>query len=79
MHKRLSLMDCARPMMFSKSGSQNNQLSMFAKQLAYMLAQITDGAARAIVRNEDTENGFEIWRRCTTRSHCPRKLVPRIS
>eukprot|EP00439_Symbiodinium_sp_Y106_P065852 s317_g10.t1 len=28
-----------------------------------MLAQITDGAARAIVRNEDTENGFEIWRR----------------
>ena len=36
---------------------------MFAKQLAYMLAQITDGAARAIVRNEDTENGFEIWRR----------------
>ena len=25
-----------------------------------MLAQITDGAARAIVRNEDTENRFEI-------------------
>ena len=43
--------------------TQNNQLSLFAKQLAYMLAQITDGAARAIVRNEDTENGFEIWRR----------------
>ena len=43
--------------------TQNNQLSLFAKQLACMLAQITDGAARAIVRNEDTENGFEIWRR----------------
>ena len=43
--------------------TQNNQLSLFARQLAYMLAQITDGAARAIVRNEDTENGFEIWRR----------------
>ena len=43
--------------------TQNNQLSLLAKQLAYMLAQITDGAARAIVRNEDTENGFEIWRR----------------
>ena len=28
-----------------------------------MLAQNTDGPARAIVRNEDTENGFEIWRR----------------
>ena len=46
-----------------QTSSQNNQLSLFAKQLAYMLAQITDGAARAIVRNEDTENGFEIWRR----------------
>ena len=48
-----------------QTGTQNNQLSMFAKakQLAYMLAEITDGAARAIVRNEDTENGFEIWRR----------------
>ena len=42
---------------------QNNQLSLFSKQLACMLAQITDGAARAIVRNADTENGFEIWRR----------------
>ena len=46
-----------------QTGTQNKQLSMFAKQLPYMLAQITDGAARAIVRNEDTENGFEIWRR----------------
>ena len=45
------------------AGTQNNQLSLFSKQLAYMLAQITDGAARAIVGNEDTENGFEIWRR----------------
>ena len=39
---------------------QNNQLSLFAEQLAYMLAQITDGAARAIIRNEDIENDFEI-------------------
>ena len=46
-----------------QTSPQNNQLSLFAKQLAYMLAQITDGAARAIVRNEDTESGFEIWRR----------------
>ena len=43
--------------------TQNNQLSLFARQLGYMLAQIIDGAARAIVRNEDTETGFEIWRR----------------
>ena len=28
-----------------------------------MMAQITDGAGRATMRNEDTENGFEIWRR----------------
>ena len=46
-----------------QTGTQNNQLTLFSKQLAYMLAQITDGAARAIVRNEDTENGFESWRR----------------
>ena len=46
-----------------QTGTQNNQLSMFAYQLAYMLAQITDGAARAIVRHEDAENGFEMWRR----------------
>ena len=45
--------------------TQNDQLSLFSRQLAYMLAQITDGAARAIARNEDTENGFEIWRRLT--------------
>ena len=49
--------------MFNRLGLRINQLSLFARQLAYMLAQITDGAARAIVRNEDTENGFEIWRR----------------
>ena len=41
----------------------NNQLTLFSRQLAYMLAQITDVAARAIFRKEDTENGFEIWRR----------------
>ena len=27
--------------------TQNNQLSLFSKQLAYMLAQITDGAAES--------------------------------
>ena len=42
--------------------SQNNQPSLFSRQLPYMLAQITDGAARAIIRNEDPENGFEICR-----------------
>ena len=29
---------------------QKNQQSMFAKRLAYILAQIIDGAARAIIR-----------------------------
>ena len=33
--------------------SQNDQLSLFSRQLAYMLAQITDGAARGVVHNED--------------------------
>ena len=40
--------------------AQSNQLSLFSKQLAYMLAQIAGCAARAMVRNEDTENGFEM-------------------
>ena len=47
----------------TQNKQQNSQLSLFSRQLADMLAQITDGAARAIVRNEVTENGFEIWRR----------------
>ena len=51
--------------------TQNNQLYLFARQLGYMLAQITDGAARAIVRNEDTENGFEIWRRLCNQFSLP--------
>ena len=41
--------------------TQNNQLSLISRQLAYMLVQITDGGARAIGRNEDTENGFDNW------------------
>ena len=40
-----------------------NELPLLSRQLAYLLAQITDGSARAIVRCEDTENGFHIWRR----------------
>eukprot|EP00439_Symbiodinium_sp_Y106_P029257 s5378_g3.t1 len=53
--------------------TQNDQLSLFSRQLAYMLAQITDGAARAIVRNEDTENGFEIWRRLHSQFSLPER------
>ena len=37
--------------------TQNNQLSLFSRQLAYMLAQATDCAARAMVRNEDIGTG----------------------
>ena len=54
--------------------SQNNQLSLFCRRLAYKLAQITDGAARAIVRNEDTENGFEIWRRLHKQFSLPQRV-----
>ena len=53
--------------------TQNDQLSLFSRQLAYMLAQITDGATRAIVRNEDTENGFEIWRRLHSQFSLPER------
>ena len=52
---------------------QNDQLSRFSRQLAYMWAQITDGAARANVRNEDTENGFEIWRRLGNQFSLPER------
>ncbi|OLQ14235.1 hypothetical protein AK812_SmicGene1645 [Symbiodinium microadriaticum] len=45
----------------AEAWTEKDQLSLFSRQLAYVLAQITDGAARATVRNEDTENGFEIW------------------
>ena len=30
-----------------QTGTQNNQLSLFSKQLAYMLAQITDGTCES--------------------------------
>ena len=54
--------------------SQNNQLSLFWRQLAYMLAQITDGAARAIVRKEDTKSRFEIWRRLHKQFSLPERV-----
>ena len=57
------MMTRVKRLMCSRQRTQSNQLSLFSRQLAYKLAQITDDAARAIVRNEDTENGFEIWRR----------------
>ncbi|OLQ04244.1 hypothetical protein AK812_SmicGene12713 [Symbiodinium microadriaticum] len=56
-----------------QTSSQHNQLSLFSRQQAYMLAQITDGAARAIVRNEDAENGFEIWRRLRKQFSLPER------
>ena len=59
-----------------QSRSQTNQLTLFSRQLADMLAQVTDGAARSIVRHEDTENGFEIWRRLHKQFSL---LEPRIS
>ena len=49
--------------------TQNDQLSLFSRQLAYMLAQITDGAARAIVRNGGD---------CIVSSHCLKEQDPRI-
>ena len=59
--------------------TQNDQLSLFSRQLAYMLAQITDGAARAIVRNEDTEKGLRSGGDCTVSSHCLKEHDLRIS
>ena len=53
--------------------TQNNQLSLFAKQLAYMLAQITDGAART----QRMALGFGVA--CSISFHCLAELVRRIS
>ena len=64
---------------FDVQRSQHNQLSRFSRQLAYMLAQITDGAARAIVSDEDTDNGLEIvGANCTSSSHCQKERERRI-
>ena len=57
------MIDLCEAFNVQQTRTQNDQLSLFSRQVACMLAQITDGAARAIVRNDDTENGFEIWRR----------------
>ena len=51
--------------------TQSNELSLLSRQVAYMLAQITDGAAR--VRNEDTENGIEMWRRLQKQFSLPER------
>ena len=46
---------------------------MFSTQLAYLLAQILHGSARAIVRREGTENGLENWRRLSNQVALPER------
>ena len=45
-------------------------LVRFAKQLHYLLANLTDDAARLIVRLNEPGNGFETWRQCMIALHC---------
>ena len=54
---------CMKWLMFNRLGVKTTDCHCSHDNWLYMLAQTTDGAARAIVRNEDTENRFAIWRR----------------
>ena len=42
---------------------QGQRLLVFSRQLHYLLAQITDGPARLVVRLNEGGNGFETWRK----------------
>ena len=58
--------------------TQNDELSLFSRQLACMLAQITDGAARVRrmrTRRIDSKSGVG----CTISFHCQSEGDPRIS
>ena len=47
------------------------QLLVFSRQLHYLLAQITEGPARLIVRLNERGNGFESWRQVHERFSLP--------
>ena len=57
--------------------AQNNQLSLFSKQLAYMLAQVSDGAGSAIVRDGTQRMDSRFGADCTSSSDCPKEREPR--
>ena len=48
-----------------------HQLVEFSRQLHYLLAQITEGSARLIVRLNEAANGFESWRKLHARFALP--------
>ena len=56
---------------FEHSNSPNSNLIVFSKQLHYLLAQITDGPARLVVRLNEHGNGFETWRQLYDRFSLP--------
>ena len=47
------------------------QLLVVSRQLHYLLAQITEGPARLIVRLNERGNGFESWRQLRERFSLP--------
>ena len=50
---------------------QDVQILVFSRQLHYLLAQITEGPARLIVRLNEHGNGFESWRQLHERFSLP--------
>ena len=56
--RRVTANELSEALDVQQTGAQNNDLLLFSsRRLACMLAQISDGTALAILRNEDTEWG----------------------
>ena len=47
---------------YEDANCPNTAFVLFSRQLHYLLAQITDGPARLVVRLSEGGNGFETWR-----------------
>ena len=58
---------------FEAANCPNQRLVDFSRQLHYLLAQITDGPARLVVRLNEGGNGFETWRQLYERFALPDK------
>ena len=58
--------------------SETNQVTLFSGQLAYMLAQITDGAQGRLFKTKTRRMASRFGDDCTNNFfHCPKELEPR--
>ena len=56
---------------YETTNAPGQALIAFSRQLHYLLAQITDGPARLVVRLNEGGNGFETWRKLYDRFSLP--------